>query len=108
MRSARRVREDRDRRLAVIRRAAAQVAADRHADDHRARPVVARAVAHHRQLVANLHERRPDVVEELDLDDRLQAAQRHADGAADDVGFGERRVEDAVAAVEPLQAVRRP
>ena len=55
---ARRVREDRDARLAVVRRAAAQVAADRHADHHRARPVVARPVAHHRQLVANLHERR--------------------------------------------------
>ena len=103
---ARRVREDRDARLAVIRRAAAQVAADRHADHHRARPVVARPVAHHRQLVANLHERRPDVVEELDLDDRLQPAQRHADGAADDVGLGERRVEHAVAAEPPLQAVR--
>ena len=106
MRMPGRVREDRDARLAVIRRAAAQVAADRHADDHRARPVVVRAVAHHRHLVANLHEAGPDVVEELDLDDRLQAAQRHADAAADDVGFGERRVEDAVAAELPLQTVR--
>ena len=26
--------------------------------------------------------------------------------AADDVGFGERRVEDAIVAVQPLQAVR--
>ena len=102
---ARRVREDRDARLAVIRRAAAQVAADRHADHHRTRPVVARPVAHHRHLVANLHEGRPDVVEELDLDDRLQPAQRHADAAADDVRFGQRRVEDAVAAELPLQAV---
>ena len=68
--------------------------------------VVARAVAQHRHLVADLHHRRPDVVEELDLDDRLDAARRHADGAADDVGLGERRVEDAVAAVRALQAVR--
>ena len=92
--------------LAVIRRAAPQIAANRHADHHRARPVVARAVPHHRQLVANLHERRPDVVEELDLDHRLEAAQRHADRPADDVGLGKRRVEHARAAVEPLQPVR--
>ena len=46
----------------------------------------------------------PDVVEELDFDDRLHAADGHADGAADDVGFGERRVEDAVGAELLLQA----
>ena len=68
---------------------------------------VARSVAHHRHLVADLHHRRPDVVEELNLDHRLQPARRHADGAADDVGFGERRVEDAIVAVEPLQPVRQ-
>ena len=92
---ARAVREDALARLAVIRCAAAQIAADRHADDDRARERVVRAIPQHRQLVADLHHRRPDVVEELDLDDRLEAARRHADGAADDVGFGERRVEDA-------------
>ena len=100
------VRENADARLAVVRRAAAQVAADRHAHDHRARPVVARSIAQHRHLVLELHHRRPDVVEELDLDDRLQPARRHADGAADDVGFGERRVEHAIGAVGLLQAVR--
>ena len=100
------VREDALARLAVVRCAAAQVAADRHANDHRAREVVARSVPHHRHLVAQLHHRRPDVVEELDLDDRLDAARRHADRAADDVGLGERRVEHAVVAEHPLQAVR--
>ena len=73
---ARAVGEDALARLRVVRRAAAQVAADGHADDHRARPVVARAIAQHRHLVAQLHHRRPDVVEELDLDHRLQAARR--------------------------------
>jgi hypothetical protein len=97
------VREDALARLAVVRAAAAQVAADRDADHDRARPRVARPVAHHRHLVADLHHRRPDVVEELNLDHRLQLARRHPDRAADDVGFGERRVEDAVVAVEPLQ-----
>src|SRR5437762_4484957 len=98
------VREDALARLAVIRAAAAQVAADRHADHDGRRPVVARSVAHHRQLVANLHHRRPDVVEELNLDDRLQLAHRHAGRAADDARFGERRVEHAIVAVGPLQA----
>ena len=103
---ARAVREDALARLAVIRAAAAQVAADRHADDHRAREVIARPVAQHRHLVAQLHHRRPDVVEELNLDDRLQPARRHADAAADDARFGDRRVEHAVVAEQPLQAVR--
>ena len=62
------------------------------------------APADQRQLVAKLMHRGPDVVEELDLDDRLQAARGHADGAADDVGLGQRRVEDALAAVLALQA----
>src|SRR5438067_1929432 len=48
----------------------------------------------------------PDIVEELYLDDRLQAARRHANGAPDDVRFGERRVEDARAAETTLQ-IRR-
>ena len=101
------VREDALARLTVVRTAAAQIAADRRADHHRARPGVARSIAHHRHLVADLHHRRPDVVEELDLDDRLQPARRHPDGAADDVRFGERRVEDAIVAEQPLQAVRQ-
>ena len=68
--------------------------------------MVVRSVAHHRHLVAQLHVAGPDVVEELNLDDRLDAAQRHADGAADDVRFRKRRVEHALAAVQLLQAVR--
>ena len=100
------MREDALARLAVVRRAAAQIAAGRDADDHRARERVARAVAHHRHLVAQLHHRRPDVVEELDLDDRLDAARRHADRAADDVRLGERRIEDARRAERALEAVR--
>ena len=56
------------------------------------------------EFVANLHHGGPDVVEELNFGDGLQAADGHADGAADDAGFGERRVEDAVGAVFALQA----
>src|SRR5580765_875177 len=92
-------------RLAVIRSAAAPVPADRHADDHRARRRVPRAVSQHRHLVADLHHRGPDVIEELDLDDGLELAGGHPDAAADDRGFGERRVEHTVVAEEALQAV---
>ena len=46
----------------------------------------------------------PDVIEELNLDHRLQAASCHAEGATHDVSFGERRVEDAVGAELALQA----
>ena len=48
--------------------------------------------------------RGPDVIEELDLDHRLQSARGHADGAADDVGLRQRRVEDAVGAELALQS----
>ena len=65
------------------------------------------AIPHHRELVSNLHECRPDVVEELNLDDRLQPSERHPDRAADDIGLGQRRVEDAIAAESPLEPMRR-
>ena len=46
----------------------------------------------------------PDVVEELNLHHRLESAHGHAEGAAHDVGFGQRRVEDALGAELALQA----
>ena len=78
------------RQTGCVGRSAAKVAADRHTHDHRARPVVARPVTHHGHFVAELHESRPDVVEKLNLDHRLQPAKGHPDAATDDVGFGER------------------
>ena len=62
------------------------------------------APAHQRQLIVNLVHGRPDVVEELDLDHRLHAAHGVADGAAHDVGLGQRRVEDPLGAEFGLQA----
>ena len=100
------VHEDALARLAVVRPAAAQVAANRHANDHRARPPVARSVPHHGQLVAHLHHRRPDVVEELDFHHRLQMPRGHPDRAADDARFGKRRIEHPIVSEPPLQAVR--
>ena len=101
------VREDALARLAVIRSAAPQVSADRYSDDHRAGPVIPGPIAHHRHLVAHLHHGRPDVIEELNLDDRLEAARGHADAAADDAGLCNRRIEHAILAVLALQAERR-
>ncbi len=67
--------------------------------------MVAAPIAQHRHLIAQLHHRGPDVVEELDLDDRLQPANRHADRPADDVGFRNRRVEHPVVAKRALETV---
>ena len=39
---------------------------------------------------------RPDVVEELNLNDWLHAARGVANGATDNIGFSQRRVEDAL------------
>ena len=100
------VREDALAGLAVIHAAAAQISADGDADDDRRLEGVGRPVPQHRELVANLHHRRPDVVEELNLDDRLDAAHRHANRAPDDVRLGERRIEDAVVSERALEAVR--
>ncbi len=56
-----------------------------------------------RQLVANLHHSGPDVIEELNFGHRLEAARRHADGASNDGGFGERAIEGALGAEFDLQ-----
>ena len=94
---ARDVRERHLAALAVIDRAAVQIAADRHAQSPRRGETAVRTPAQRGQLVANLHHRRPDVIEELNLGHRLEPARRHADGAPHDGRFGERRVEAALA-----------
>ena len=92
-------------RLGVIDGAAADVAADRDAHHDRTGPRVSGAPPHRRELAPDLHVCGPDVVVELDLDHRFQAPQRHPDRAADDVGFRERRVEDPLLPIDPLQVV---
>ena len=47
-----------------------------------------------------------DVVEELNLNDGFEATGCHSDRAANDVGFGEGAVEDAVAPELKLESVR--
>ena len=91
-----RVRKDALARLRVIDRPAGQIPTNRHANDHRAAPRPIRAPAQQRKLIAHLVHRRPDVIEELNLDNRFQPAHGHADRAAHDVRFSQRRIKAAV------------
>ena len=70
--------------LAVIDGAAVEIAADGDAQHQRRGESAVGAPADGGQLIANLHHGGPDVIEELNLGDRLQPARGHADGAADD------------------------
>src|SRR3984885_1158549 len=55
-------------------------------------------------LVAELHHGRPNVIEELNFGNWFEAANGHADGAADDIRFGQGRIKNALGAKFPLQA----
>ncbi len=101
---SRNVREDAFTALRVIDRASREVAADRHAYYRRAGEISIGTPANGCQLVAELLHRGPDIVEELDFHHRLDPARGHADRAADNVGLGQGRVEDTVAAEFHLQA----
>ena len=74
------------------------------AHDERAGEGAVRAPAHNGHFIAHLVDGWPDVVEELDLNDGLEAAHGHADGATGDVCLGQWGVEDAVGAELRLQA----
>ena len=68
------------------------------ADDQRDAEVAVRPVADPRGLRHQLIERRVDEVGELDLRDREQPVERHADRDPDDAGLCERRVDDPLLA----------
>ena len=88
----------------MVNRAALQVPTVGDPHNHRGCEVIIGAIAHERQLIAELHVRGPDVVEELDLYDRLQPANGQADRPADDVGLSQGRVVHPVAPKLPLEA----
>ena len=88
-----------------VRLAAANAAAAGRADRNGREEFAAGAVAESRQLADDLVEAGIDVVGKLDLGDRAQAVDAHADRGADDAAFGDRRVDDAMLAVLALQAV---
>src|SRR5579862_1293272 len=90
--------------LRMIDRAAGEISPDRNANYHGTRECIVRAPANHREFVANLHHRRPDVVEELNLDYWLQSASGHAGGSAHNGSFGEWRIENPVRPELALQA----
>src|SRR5574338_1208992 len=76
-------------------RAALDVAPHRDSHDHRTGPGPLAAPPHGRDLVSHLHETRPQIVAELDFDDRAVPAYRHAAGHAGDTRLSERGVHDA-------------
>src|SRR5439155_25098396 len=83
------VREDVLAGLRVPDGAALEIAADRDAQHHRDGPHTVRPPARRRGLGLDLLHSRPDVVEELDLGGRMEAADGLTDRASDDVLFRE-------------------
>src|SRR5216117_2322555 len=83
----------------------AYAAAVGHADDHRHVEAALRARAVARDVVLDLVETLEGEAGELDLAHGLEPVQRHADGGADDAGFGERTVDHALAAELAVQVL---
>ena len=88
---SRAMRKQRRASLGVIDRAA-NVSAISRPDDDRRREIVVGAPAHSRELVAKLHVGGPDVIEELDLDYRLESTNGKTNRAPNDVGFSKWRI----------------
>ena len=87
-------------------RARVAAAAGGHADDDRAGALAAEHVAELGDLVDDLVEAHRRQVGEHDLCDGAHAAERGARRGADDRRLGDRRVDDALAAVLAVQALR--
>src|SRR6266481_5242332 len=98
------MRENRFAALAVIDRAAGEVTADGYAEDDGAFEFAVGAPAHDAEFIADLHHGGPDVVEELNFGNGLHASGGHADCTADNTGFREWRVKNAVGAVFALES----
>src|SRR6266481_4136916 len=98
------MRENRFAALAVIDRAAGEVAGDGYAQDDGAFEFAVGAPAHDAEFIADLHHGGPDVVEELNFGDGFHASGGHADCPAHDACFSEGRVEDSVGAIFALES----
>ena len=90
--------------LGVVDGAARQVSANRNPNYTGSRESIVGTPANQRKLVAQLHHRRPDVVEELNLNHRLQPARRHSGRSTHDRCLGKRRIEHPVGPKIALQA----
>src|SRR5579883_2039015 len=90
--------------LAVIHRAAGEIASDGHTNDGWRFECSVRTPPHHGQLIAKLHHGRPDVIEKLNFSDGLESASGHADGPAHDAGLRKRSIEDAVGSIFALES----
>ncbi len=88
----------------MVDRASSEIAADGHANHAGRRVRAVGAPAHQAQFVAQLMHRRPDVIEELDLDYGFKPPDRHAQSAADNISLRQARVVDAVRTEFLLQA----
>ena len=103
---ARNVREHRLGALGMVLRRV-DAGAARRAQHHRAGQPPARAMAHAPGVVEDLVDRGVGEAGELDLRDRLQPLDRHADAHAGDEALGERRVDHALGAEAPGEPQRR-
>src|ERR1700682_1228525 len=96
--------ENRFAALAVVHRAAGEVTANRDAQYYRRFECAVRTPTHDTEFIANLHHRWPDVVEKLNLRNRLEAARCHPNCSTDDARFRQGCVKLAVGAEFSLQA----
>ena len=101
----RQVREQHLRRLAVVHRAAGEIPAAGRAHDQRRFVGAHRPPAEAGEFAADLHVRRPEVVEELHFRDRTQPAERHTHAQADDGRLRQRGVEHPLGPELALESV---
>ena len=87
----------------MINCAAGQVSAYRHAHHAWRRECSIRSPPHYRKFVTQLHHRGPDVVEELNLNDRLETAHCQPDSAPHNARFSDGRVKHALRTKITLQ-----
>src|ERR1700676_4897155 len=99
----RHVRENHFAGLAVVKPSPCKIAADGNPDHSRRLERAIGAPPHHGEFIAKLHHRWPDVIEELNLGDRLHASRGHSDGAPHDARFRNRSVEHTSGPKSPLQ-----